>query len=162
MIAADDMCSSGSRTGWFDRSAQRKQEETMQRTLIASLAVGLALSALGCAHFRHDPDRVDYKDYYERHTRDRNQNGLGGRLDLNQASTRELDDLPGLGPCEAHRILANRPYVSTRELVDRHIIEARQYDIIEDFIYACRVCPDRDTRHCPCGVEETRVIERRG
>ncbi len=133
----------------------------MQRTFIASLAVGLALSALGCAHFQHDPDRVDYKDYYERHTRDRNHKGLSGRLDLNTASTRELDALPSVSPCDAERILANRPYVSTHDLVDRKVIEARQYDIIEDFIYACHVCPERDVRHCPCAAPE-RIIERRG
>jgi len=135
----------------------------MQRTLIASLAVGVALSTLGCAHFRHDPDRVDYKDYYERHTRDRNEKGLQGRLDLNTASTHELDDLPSVSPCDAERILANRPYVSTQELVDRKIIAARQYDIIEDFIYACHVCPQHDHRNCPCAAPAVeRIIERRG
>ena len=135
----------------------------MQRTLIASLAVGLALSALGCSHMVYREDtRTNYKDYYERHIRNVNQKGLGGRLDLNTASTRELDELPGVSPCDAQRILENRPYVGTRELVDRHIIQARQYDIIEDFIYACPVCPEKNVRHCPCGAPEQRIVERRG
>lgn len=134
----------------------------MQRTLIALLAVGVAVSSLGCASFRQ-PDR-DYKDYFERHIRDRNMDGLGGRLDLNRASTRELDDLPGVGYEDAHRILANRPYVAPRDLVDRRIIKSSQYDIIEHFVYACPVCTERCdlTKRCvPCPAEE-HVRERRG
>ena len=132
----------------------------MRRTFIASLAIGLALSVLGCAAHR-EHGGMDYKDYFYRHLRDRNQEGLGGRLDLNTASTRELDDLPGLDCSDADRILANRPYVDPRELVERQIIDARQYDLIEDFVYACRICPHGYTRSCPCSAVE-RTVERRG
>lgn len=138
----------------------------MQRTLIATLTVALLFTSLGGAYGRClDHNAGDFKDYYERHTRNRNMGGLGGRLDLNRASTRELDDLPGVNEDDAYRILANRPYVATQELVDRQIIEPRQYDIIEDFIYACRVCPERcgDVHRCvPCRAQEHAIVERRG
>ena len=135
----------------------------MQRTLIVSLAVGLALSSLGCAHRYHN-DGSDYRDYYERHLRYRNQEGTGGRLDLNRASTRELEDLPGVGRCDADRILANRPYADKRELVDRRIIPADQYDVIESFVYACPICPDRcdDAHRCVRCRADKPPVERRG
>ena len=139
----------------------------MQRTLIASLMLGLALTSLGCANLRYDDqDRTDYKDYFWRHLRDHNMNGAGGRLNLNSASTRELDNLPGLSCDDAEKILAGRPYGSTHELVDRRIIEPRQYDIIEHWVYACPTCPESYAYPCPCGAAVVRepapVIERRG
>jgi hypothetical protein len=38
------------------------------------------------------------------------------RVDLNSASQRELEKLPGIGPAAAKKIIAGRPYASTREL----------------------------------------------
>jgi len=139
----------------------------MQRTLIASLMLGLALTSLGCANLRYeDQARTDYKDYFSRHLRDHNMHGTGGRLNLNSASTRELNNLPGLSCDDAEKILEGRPYGSTHELVDRRIIEPRQYDIIEHWVYACPTCPEAYAYPCPCGAAVVRepapVIDRRG
>jgi hypothetical protein len=134
----------------------------MQRTLIVSVVVGWALT-LGCTHRFQNEYHGEYKDYYERHIRDRYMDGLGGRLDVNRASTRELEDLPTVSRHDAERILENRPYASTRELLDRHIIEARQYDLIEHFIKVCYPCRAPEVVDCPCAAPvPAPVVERRG
>ena len=85
---------------------------------------------------------------------------------IQTCTTRELDSLPGLSCDDAEKILAGRPYGSTRELVDRRIIEPRQYDIIEHWVYACPTCPEAYAYPCPCGAAVVRepapVIDRRG
>jgi DNA uptake protein ComE-like DNA-binding protein len=53
------------------------------------------------------------------------------RLDLNSAARNELLDLPGVTADRADRIIANRPFGSTRELVSRHIFSEAEYDRIE-------------------------------
>jgi hypothetical protein len=62
----------------------------------------------------------------------------GRRLDLNSASRKQLAALPGLTDADADRIVQNRPYGSTRGLVNRNVIGERQYEQIEDRIYVSR------------------------
>jgi len=42
--------------------------------------------------------------------------GTGHKLDLNTATEKELDDLPGVGPATAKKIVAGRPYKSVSDL----------------------------------------------
>jgi len=42
--------------------------------------------------------------------------GTGAKVDLNSASEKELEDLPGVGPATAQKIIAGRPYASVAEL----------------------------------------------
>ena len=134
----------------------------MQRTLIVWVVVGCALT-LGCAHRFQNEYRGEYKDYYERHIRDRYRNGHGGPLDVNRASTRDLEYLPTVTRQDAERILESRPYASKRELLDRRIITARQYDLIEHFIKVCHPCRAPEVVNCPCGAPvPDPVPERRG
>ena len=43
-------------------------------------------------------------------------------VDLNSASRNELMTLPGIGPTEAGRIIANRPYLTKSELVSKNVL----------------------------------------
>jgi len=55
-------------------------------------------------------------------------------LDLNVATEEELEQLPGIGPALAGRIVENRPYRSKLELVSRVVIPAGVYERIKNEI----------------------------
>lgn len=54
-----------------------------------------------------------------------------GLLDLNSASAEELQNLRGIGPVLAERIIENRPYVSKIDLVGRMVIPDATYEVIK-------------------------------
>jgi hypothetical protein len=115
----------------------------MQRVLTALLVTGLALASSGCArryYYDYDHDRRR-SDRWEHDHRDRDHRG---RLDLNSATTRDLNRLPGVSDRDANRIVDNRPYDSKHDLLDRRIIKQRTYNQIEDFVYAGRLRDRRD------------------
>jgi DNA uptake protein ComE-like DNA-binding protein len=53
-------------------------------------------------------------------------------VDLNRASKDELASLPGITSGEADRIIAERPYANTHQLVTRHVLSEDQYNQIQD------------------------------
>jgi DNA uptake protein ComE-like DNA-binding protein len=59
-----------------------------------------------------------------------------GLIDINSASTDELDTLPGIGPALAKKIIDNRPYRAKNELVSKKVIPQSTYAKIKDQIVA--------------------------
>jgi competence protein ComEA len=57
-------------------------------------------------------------------------------INLNKASKDDLLTLPGVTDHEADRIIAERPYSGTHELVSRRIVSQGEYDRIKDRIIA--------------------------
>jgi len=51
--------------------------------------------------------------------------------DINSASKDDLLKLPGLTDAQADRIIAGRPYTSTRELVTRRIVSEAEFEQIK-------------------------------
>ncbi len=66
--------------------------------------------------------------------------GLGHKnsLDLNKASKADLSGLPGITDRQAGRIVAERPYANTHQLVTRHILSEDEYARIQDQIVVAR------------------------
>lgn len=55
-------------------------------------------------------------------------------VNINTASAKELDTLPGIGPVYAQKIIEQRPYSTTEELVSKKIIPNSTYEKIKDRI----------------------------
>ncbi len=57
-------------------------------------------------------------------------------LDLNTATSEQLQTLPGVSAREADRVIAGRPYDHPDDLVSRHIMSKAEYDKIADRVTA--------------------------
>lgn len=55
-------------------------------------------------------------------------------IDLNSASERQLESLPGITPEDAHRIIRSRPYHSKADLISKGVISLSTYRRIRDQI----------------------------
>lgn len=58
-----------------------------------------------------------------------------GPLDINSASESELQRLPGVNAETAAKIVRNRPYKSTRDLVRRKVLSKDEYDRVKSQIF---------------------------
>jgi competence protein ComEA len=65
--------------------------------------------------------------------------GTHAPLNLNDASEKELLELPGITAPEARRIIRSRPYREKQDLVARGVIPRSSYDKIQDQITANEV-----------------------
>jgi DNA uptake protein ComE-like DNA-binding protein len=61
---------------------------------------------------------------------------LSKPLDINSASEKDLQQLPGIGEALSRKIVENRPYARTDELVRKKVIPRATYDKIKDRIVA--------------------------
>lgn len=59
----------------------------------------------------------------------------GNPVDINSATRKQLQQLPGVTDVVAKKIIAGRPYVSNRDLLARKIINKEVYDNIRRRIY---------------------------
>lgn len=53
-------------------------------------------------------------------------------VDLNKAPKDDLASLPGITPDQADRMIAERPYANTHQLVTRHVLSEDEYSKIQD------------------------------
>ena len=66
-----------------------------------------------------------------------------GKIDINSASSEDLQKLSGIGPATADKIIAGRPYNSKRDLLTRKIISQKEYDAIREKIVAHKATAKR-------------------
>lgn len=56
------------------------------------------------------------------------------QININEASSSELESLPGIGPVTAQKIISSRPYQSTSELLTKKIVGEKAFSQIEEKI----------------------------
>jgi competence protein ComEA len=113
----------------------------MKWTAIAGMVL-LALTA--CTPQQRSPDQIrkDTANATSQATRDAKAvaqgvvDGLrhGGTVNINKASEKELETLPGITEAAARRIVEHRPYESSNELEKRHVISKAEYNRIAEKI----------------------------
>jgi competence protein ComEA len=57
-----------------------------------------------------------------------------GKLDLNSASIEELQHVPGVNDATAKKIVENRPYARTDELITKKVLSKPAYDGIKEHV----------------------------
>ena len=105
------------RKGRDQRSEIRDQKSSVVLLVVLCAAVAYPQAA-------HAPERAKVP--------------AGDRLDVNRASTDELEKLPGVTRVWAERIVRFRPYHSRLDLVNRGVIPPRVYHRIEGLVVAHR------------------------
>ena len=58
----------------------------------------------------------------------------GRQVNINSASSGELEGLPGIGPVTAGKIIAGRPYQNISELVEKKIVGQKLFDQIKELV----------------------------
>ncbi len=111
------------------------------------VVIALALvSMAGCTRESRSPDAIrnDTANATAAATRDAKAVAEGvvdglrrkGPVNINKASSEQLQSLPGITPEAADRIVADRPYENGAELWHRRIVSRAEYDKIADKIVA--------------------------
>jgi competence protein ComEA len=57
-----------------------------------------------------------------------------GKININKASSSELDTLPGIGEKTAAKIIDNRPYKSANDLVAKKVVGTATFNKIKDLV----------------------------
>ena len=91
--------------------------------------VGAEQGAAGKARMDHDVV-TSHKEARRKATAAKN-----NPVDINNATRKQLQQLPGVTDVVAKKIIAGRPYASTRDLLTRNIINKEVYDNIRRRIY---------------------------
>jgi DNA uptake protein ComE-like DNA-binding protein len=118
----------------------------MKNVPIWTLAFPLALALTACTPQQRSPDEIrrDTANATSAAARDAKAvaqgvaDGLrhGGTVNVNSASEKDLEALPGIDEHTARRIVDNRPYDHSDDLVKKHVISRSEYDHIADKITA--------------------------
>ncbi len=60
--------------------------------------------------------------------------GIKEKININSASTSELDSLPGIGPVTAKKIISNRPYQKVEDLTTKKVVNKSVFEKLKDLV----------------------------
>lgn len=117
------------------------------RPLAFGCIIAILMSLLACWS-NESPDQIRQRTARETATLKRDSKAVAegvkdgltqkNTVDLNRASRSELASLPGMDDRIADRVIAERPYASTHQLVSRHVLSEDEYSRIEDRVTVAR------------------------
>jgi competence protein ComEA len=119
------------------------------RTILLSLLASSFVLLTACTNQQDNPDEIRRRTAEATETMRRDtkavvegvKEGMGRdnkAVNINKASREDLLSLPGLTEREADRIIADRPFDDTHDLVRRRIVSEAEYDKIHDRVIADR------------------------
>ena len=111
------------------------------------LTLALPLASITACNTRDNPDQIRQRTAEATETIRRDAKAMAEgvkegmnrdkkAINVNKASREDLLTLPGMTEHEADRIIAERPYDNTDDLVRRHVLPREEYDKISDRIIA--------------------------
>lgn len=117
------------------------------RVLITTGSLGIILGLAGCTASSPSPDTIRHNTEVATASAARDTKAVAqgiveglkphhGPLNINSASSSDLQTLPGVDADTADRIVANRPYRTTQDLVRRHLVSKVQYGKFQDQVTA--------------------------
>ncbi|MGA3351032.1 MAG: helix-hairpin-helix domain-containing protein [Candidatus Sulfotelmatobacter sp.] len=120
---------------------------TLLRPLLVVSAATVLATALACTNNHDNPDEIRQRTAEATETMRRDTKAVvegvkegmardNKTIDINKASREDLLNLPGVTEREADRIIAQRPYDDSHDLVKRRILSQAEYDKIQDRIIA--------------------------
>src|SRR6476660_9634080 len=121
--------------------SSHRHPNTMHQRMLPLLSLSL-LVGIFVACTNASPDQIRQKTAEETAAVKRDtkaiaqglKEGLSNKrsIDLNKASRQDLQSLPGVNAHQAERIIAERPYANTHQLVTRRILSEDAYSQIQD------------------------------
>ena len=113
---------------------------------VSALVLLVAVAVAGCTAHERSPDEIRRQTANATSTAARDakavvQGVVEGvkqqrTLNIYRSSAEDLSSLPGIDDATAGRIVANRPYKDSYDLVKRHIVTQKEYDRISGKIEA--------------------------
>jgi DNA uptake protein ComE-like DNA-binding protein len=123
--------------------------QLLNRHFLSLIALALLFAGItACTNNKDNPDEIRRQTAEATETMRRDtkavvegvKEGMGHdkTVNINKASREDLLSLPGITEREADRIIADRPFDSTHDLVTRHVVSDAEYDKIRDHVIADR------------------------
>jgi len=118
------------------------------RVRLVPLILSAAALTLSAACTNQSPDQIREKTAEETAAIKRDtkavaeglKEGIGNKraVDLNKAPKDDLAALPGMDSHKADRVIAERPFANTHQLVSRHILTEDEYAQVQDKVVVAR------------------------
>jgi competence protein ComEA len=118
-------------SGGINSTADRNwMEKTLNRAAKLTDGQKIYIPSLG-----KQTEVLSAKNSVDDKTISSNFSGQGsGLININSATAKELDSLPGIGPVYAQNIIEHRPYSSGEELVSKKVIPSSTFEKIKNLI----------------------------
>jgi DNA uptake protein ComE-like DNA-binding protein len=119
----------------------------LRLSLLLAFALAVFLTALTACTTKDNPDEIRQRTAEATETVRRDAKAMAEgvkegmardkkTVNINRASREDLLTLPGITEHEADRIIAERPYDNTDDLVRRHVLPREEFDKISDRVIA--------------------------
>jgi competence protein ComEA len=128
--------------------AHLKFMQTLSSRFLTLLALAVLFAGVTACNNNQNPDEIRQRTAQATETVRRDtkavvdgvKEGMASdkTVNINRASREDLLNLPGITEREADRIVAERPFDNTYDLVTRHIVPQAEYDKVRDRIVAAR------------------------